>query len=205
MPDTLIANEKIANEKSPLEIRWTRQDCERLEESGFLTYRYELVEGAINKLGQNSGHANMVRLLVRWLVETFGWTHFFSQSSIDVRPEDNPTNRPEPDGILLARPADAFTSNPTPEDIRLLIEASVSTLRYDLTTKARLYALAGIVEYWVVSLTDRTLAVHRDPWEGLYRDVRTYRENERVAALAGPDKPVIVSQLLPQSDTQTSP
>jgi Uma2 family endonuclease len=196
MSDTLLAVER-----SPLEIRWTRDDCDRLEAAGFLNYRYELVEGAINRMGQNTAHANMVRLIIQWLVSTFGWDSFLSQTSIDVRPEDNPTNRPEPDGILLTRPASTFSADPKPGEIQLLIEASDSTVRYDLTTKASLYARAGIVEYWVVSLPDRVLTVHRDPQEGLYHDVRTYREDESVAALAARNKAVRVADLLPASST----
>jgi Uma2 family endonuclease len=188
------------SEPSPHAIRWTRDDCEKMEAAGVLNYRYELVEGVIIKVGQNSDHGNMVRLLILWLINTFGGAHFFSQMSIDVGPEDNPTNRPEPDAILLNRPAETFSSDsiPKPEDIRLLIEASDSTLRYDLTTKALLYARAGIVEYWVVSLPDRALTVHRDPQQGLYRDVHTYPEDAWIAALAAPDNPVVVAQLLPE-------
>jgi Uma2 family endonuclease len=202
----LMADTLIPIEKSPLEIRWTRRDCDKIEAAGILNYRYELVEGAINKLGQNSGHGNMVRLLILWLIQTFGGEHFFSQMSIDVRPADNPTNRPEPDAILLSRPAETFSSSsiPKPEDIRLLIEASDNTVRYDLTTKARLYARAGVVEYWVVSLPDRALTVHRDPQQGMYQDVQTYQENEQVTPLAAPDKPLVVAQLLPASESQTA-
>lgn len=189
----------VPPENSPTAIRWTREDCAKLEQTGILNYRYELVEGVINRLGQNVGHANLVRLILAWLWKTFGENFIFSQTSIDVRPEDNPTSEPQPDAIVLARPADTFTSNPRPSEIRLLIEASDSTTRYDLTTKAYLYARAGIVEYWVVSLPDRTLTVHRNPQNGVYEEVRTFAEDDQAVCLAAPGKLVSVTALLPKS------
>lgn len=195
MADTLIPSEF-----SPGAILWTREDCAKLEEAGILNYRYELVAGVINRMGQNMPHANVVRLLLEWMFSVFGGMYVVTQTSIDVRPEDNPTNEPMPDAILLARPADQFSRYPKPGEIRLLVEVSDSTARYDLTTKARLYARAGIVEYWVVSLPDRALTMHRDPQNGTYREVQTYAENQQAAALAAPDKSVFVSQLLPAAN-----
>jgi Uma2 family endonuclease len=182
---------------SPTAVRWTRDDCDVFERAGVLKYRYELVDGVINRLGQNIGHANMIRLLIDWLYFAFGSKFFLTQASIDVRPEDNPTSKPEPDGIVLSRPAEELTANPTPADIRLLIEAADTTTAYDLTTKASLYARAGIVEYWVVSLPDRQLYVHRQPHTGAYQDVTAYAETASVAPLAAPDQFVQVAKLLP--------
>ena len=55
-----------------------------------------------------------------------------------------------------------------------------------MTTKAELYARAGIVEYWVVDVAARRLIVHRDPREGLYRSSTAYSEEEVVSPLALP-------------------
>jgi Uma2 family endonuclease len=104
---------------------------------------------------------------------------------LDVAPEDNPTN--EPDLIVLTRPSSEFQdANPRPADLRLVVEISDSTLGFDLTTKAGLYARAGIVEYWVVDIAARRLVVHRDPRDGLYRSVTAYGENETATPLASP-------------------
>jgi Uma2 family endonuclease len=109
---------------------------------------------------------------------------------IDVAPEDNPTNEPEPDLIVLTKPSHEFrNANPRPADLRLVVEISGSTLGFDLTSKAELYARAGIVEYWVVDIAARRLIVHRDPREGLYGSVTAYSEEESVTPLAssGPE------------------
>lgn len=186
---------------SPLAIRWKREDCDNLEKAGILNYRYELVEGVINRLPQNINHANIIRRLIAWLFSAFGEDYVLTQMTIDVRPEDNPTNEPQPDGIVLSRPAEEFNTNPKPADILLCIEASDTTLAYDLTTKASLYARAGIVEYWVINFPERKLHIHRNSQAGVYQNVTIHVETDTVTSLISPDICVQVSKLLPRQHT----
>lgn len=192
-----VTETMLPYELPPRAIRWTRELCSRLEEASILCDRYELIEGVIFTVGQNMPHANVVRLTLKWLFGAFGDEFVVTQASIDVRPEEIPTNEPMPDAIVLTRPADQFDRYPNPSEIRLLVEVSDSTVRFDLTTKASLYARAEIVEYWDINLTDRLLTVHRSPNNGAYQDVKVYQENEQAVTLSAPDKPILVSQLLP--------
>ena len=91
--------------------------------------------------------------------------------------------------VVLANPMWAFrTANPGPEDIRLVAEISDSTLAFDLRVKAKLYARAGIVEYWVIDVQGRRLIVHREPQsDGSFGSVLSYRENEPVNPIAAPE------------------
>src|SRR5260221_6200696 len=197
----LLQQPHLSPIRSPRALLWTRTDCARLEQAGILHNPYELVEGAINLMGQNIRHASGVRLLLYWLFSVFGKESVLTQTSIDVAPEDNPTSEPMPDAIILARPVDTFTQNPRPDEIQLLVEASDSTLAYDLTTKANLYARAGIGEYWVVNLPERTLHIHRQPTKQGYAEVRLYQETDEVAASFAPDIRLTVSELLPPAAT----
>ncbi len=149
---------------------------------------FELVNGElISKMGKKRPHVNALVAVQAWLVRTFGEQFVNPGAPIDVAPEDNPTNEPEPDLVVLARPSREFQdANPRPADLRLVVEISDSTLGFDLTTKAELYARAGIVEYWVVDVAARRLIVHRDPREGLYRAVTAYGDQETAAPLAAP-------------------
>jgi hypothetical protein len=187
----------VRAENSPLVKRWTREACLRMEQIGLLQPPYELVEGAVNLMGQNIRHASAVRLLLYWLFAMFGKDFVLTQTSIDVAPEDNPTSEPMPDAIVLARPVDTLTDNPRPDEIRLLIEVSDSTLAYDLTTKAGLYARAGISEYWIVDLPERKLHIHRAPRSGTYGEVAIVAETETATVLGDADIAVQVSELLP--------
>jgi hypothetical protein len=194
MSITLVEPVEVA---SPFAVKWTRADCQKFEAAGVLTYRYELVNGAINRMGQGIPHRNSVIRLLFWLAELFGQDYLQTQAAIDVSPVDNPTNEPEPDVALLSVPLSSLTQNPSPEQVRLVVEVSDTTLRYDLTTKAVLYARAEIIEYWVLSLNERKLYIHRNPVQGQYQAIHEYDETETVALLAASDTPVRVENLLP--------
>src|SRR5258708_7496245 len=102
-------------------------------------------------MGKKRPHTNSLMLLLVWLVEVFGARLVNPETPIDVAPEDNPSNEPQPDLIVLKRDFSHFKSeNPRPQDLQLVVEVADSTLGFDLTKKARLYARAGIVEYWVL-------------------------------------------------------
>jgi Uma2 family endonuclease len=77
--------------------------------------------------------------------------------------------------------------------LRLVAEISDSSLGFDLTTKAELYARAEIVEYWVVDVAAHRLIVHRDPREGLYASITAYSEGETVTPLASSGRELRVS------------
>jgi Uma2 family endonuclease len=115
---------------------------------------------------------------------------------IDVAPQDNPTNEPQPDVIVLKRSYTGFrTTTPQPEDLELVVEVSDTSLVFDLTTKAALYARAGIQEYWVFDITRRQLVVHSQPVAGRYGEIVVYSENEAVAPLDAPQKPFCVADV----------
>ena len=67
-----------------------------------------------------------------------------------------------------------------------MAEIGDSTLVFDLTIKARLYARAGVIEYWVLDVAGRRLIVHRKPVAGKYTTVTIYAGDEPVAPLAAP-------------------
>jgi hypothetical protein len=153
----------------PPRKRWTRAECDTLEASGLWEQqRLELVHGElISKMGKKRPHLNALVALQAWLVRTFGEQFVNPGAPIDVAPEDNPTNEPEPDLVVLNKPTREFQdANPRPADLRLVVEISDSTLGFDLTTKAELYARAGR--------------------EGLYRSVTAYSEQETASPLASP-------------------
>src|SRR5262249_44574346 len=140
-----------------------------------------------NKMGKGRPHVNALLLLMRSLVKVFGDLRVVPESPIDVAPEDNPTSEPEPDLVVLSRDGTDFNEkNPKPRDLLLVIEIADSSLYVDLTTKAGLYARAGIADYWVLDIAGRRMIVHRDPRGGQYTSIVTYGPDDRVAPLAAP-------------------
>ena len=91
---------------------------------------------------------NAFTLMHLWLLDAFGRSFVNADAPIDVNPGDNPLNEPEPDLIVLNRNFAAFVSaNPQPADISLVVEIADSSLNFDLSVKAALYARAGIIDY----------------------------------------------------------
>ena len=83
----------------------------------------------------------------------------------------------------------------------LLVEIADSSLQQDRLSKSRIYAAAGVPEYWIVNLRSGALEVMRDPDRAtaLYRDVRTLRPGETIELAALPGAAVEVAALFPRS------
>ena len=158
----------------PRPHRLTVHDYYRMAEVGLLSPddRTELIEGEIVDMPPiASEHAAVVTLLARALIREVG-------DAAEVRVQSPvrfmPRSEPQPDFAVVRRTADAYRhGHPTASDVLLLIEVSDSTLRYDLENKARLYAMHGVPEYWVVDLVNRRIVRHRTPSQTEYseRDV----------------------------------
>ena len=91
-------------------------------------------------------------------------------------------------------------SHPTTAD--LIVEVSDSSLFFDTTTKAELYAAAGVPDYWIIDVNARTLLVLRDPpavgGNGhAYRSSRMLSQADAVTPVAAPASPIRVADLLP--------
>jgi Uma2 family endonuclease len=62
-----------------------------------------------------------------------------------------------------------------------------TSLRYDRSTKLRLYAEAGVLEYWLVDCNAETIEVFRAPGADGYRDVSRIGGDSAVSVQAFPD------------------
>jgi Uma2 family endonuclease len=76
------------------------------------------------------------------------------------------------------------------------MEVSDSTLRKDRVSKARLYARAGIPEYWVIDVKNRRLLVFREPSGGAYQVSFELAETESVAPLEKPTYSIAAASLV---------
>ena len=186
-------------EPIPNRIPMTRAMCRLLADSGLLPGKFELIDGeVVSKMGQNPLHSLAVMLITAWAMSIFGTDHVFCQTTLNLAIEGAETNEPEPDIMALSQPVTTFlTQHPTPSDVLLLVEVSDSTLRFDLRTKAALYARAGVAEYWVADIVGRRFVAHRSPSETGYAQVTEYGAQEMLSPLSRPDVAVRVADLLP--------
>jgi Uma2 family endonuclease len=123
--------------------------------------RVELLDGyLVNKMPQNDPHHSTVQRLTEDLVRLVpvGW-----RARIQL-PITVGNSEPEPDGAVVRGDRRTFDHRkPTASDFGIIIEVADSSLTLDRREKGRIYAEAGIPEYWVVNLVDRQVEVFTDP------------------------------------------
>ncbi len=177
--------------------RWTREEVAILERHGvFDGEHWELIEGElISRMGKTWRHTAALVALRMAMRRIFDEAQVITEPAIYVHPQDTPSNEPEPDLIIARASAFSLARNPGPPDILLLVEVSDTTLRHDRTTKARLYARAGIADYWVMDVSSRRLFIHRSPAGDRYENVVEYTEDESVSPLAAPGHAILISDL----------
>ena len=160
----------------------------------------ELIEGELidKKMSKNRPPVDAAAMLIALLIQVFGSRFVNTEAPIDVAPEDNPMNEPVPDLMVLKPEFTGFrTARPQPGDLDLVVEIADTSLQFDLTAKAALYARAEIGEYWVLDVPGRRLLVHREPCEGQYGSVAAYEEHEAVTPLSAPDSSFQIRAVFP--------
>src|SRR5215510_5267684 len=182
--------------------RWTRVEYDRLIELGVLheDEPIELLAGRLAvKEPQRTPHAMATQLAAEALRTAFGagWSvRVQLPLALDAESE------PEPDvAVVRGSPRDYPREHPSAPV--LVVEVAHASLRADRILKARLYARAGIGDYWIVNLVEQVLEVHRAPSRprpgrsAIYADVRRVRPQEMIAPLAVPAASILVADLLP--------
>lgn len=189
-------SEQIRSDAAPRRKLWTREEALKLTEL-FPGSRYELIEGElIDKMGQNPPHSYVIARLNALLAATFP-DRIRIQSSISLPDPDGRYSEPEPDVVVLNRDNDFFDRHPGPADIALLVEVSDTTFSTDRQIKYRLYARAGIAEYWIIDILKRRAIVCRNPAGEDYRSVTIFDDTAVIAPAQLPDCPVSLSAVLP--------
>jgi len=179
-------------------FRFSVDQYDRMIEMGILDKddRVELLRGEIvPKMPSNPPHAGIINRLNRLLgPQVLGRAIPGVQNPIRLK-----DSQPEPDlSVLRPSPDDYGTRHPTPADVFLLIEVSESSLDRDRDLKAPLYAENGVTEYWIVSLDNHTVLVHRDPRpDGTWAAVTARTRGETLDVAALPGVSVAVADVLP--------
>ncbi len=196
MSQTVLSVDNFEPPKSSRK-HWTRDECRRLMEQGFLEEgRFELIEGEIIlKMPQNEPHVFVCTQVFLALIDIFGRDYVRIPAPIAI----NSHNEPEPDVSVTRGTSRDYLrqGTPQPEDMRLVVEVSDTTLRLDKGRKARVYVRAGIHDYWIISLKARTLIVHRQPTQSGYQEISTLTDPESVSPLAAAHAQIRVADLLP--------
>ena len=167
-------------------------------EQGILTENdnIELLNGAIvEKMPKGTKHANFNDIIANLFFQKLGqkvWVRNQNPIWLDDFSE------PEPDIVLVEPPfSKYFGKHPMPADIFLILEISDSTLSYDRTAKSAAYARAGIVQYLLLNVQERTLEDYREPSADGYQSKQTLRDEQTFNLVAFPDVILQAKDFLP--------
>lgn len=184
----------------PADTRYTCDEYLELVDAGVLRPGdcVELLDGVIvSMVPQNPQHASGTALVDDVLREAIG-----KRAAIRVQLPLvlGPYSMPEPDvAVVPGLNSDYLSAHPT--TALLVVEAADSSLAQDRLTKARIYAAAGIPEYWLVNLQEGCVEVFRapDPAARQYANVTIVHPGQRLEITTLPGATVAVADLLPGS------
>lgn len=144
--------------------------------------RLELIDGElVERSPQSTLHFQIKARLARFLTLHGGETWMiFQEPTIKL----SETTGFEPDIAIF--PVAAASGALDPAQAILFIEIAVSSLDYDMKTKAPLYAKAGVREYWFVDVEARVTHVHTARAGGLWTTPRAVSFDAEIAPLSAP-------------------
>ena len=151
-------------------------------------HRVELIEGeiiAMSPIGEP--HEGPIDRFVRWS-DLQGPSRAILvrvQQTLGI-PELDSVPQPDVAKVGLR----AYPVRPQASDVLLLVEVADSSLATDRGRKARIYARAGIADYWIVNIPDRCVEVRRHPVEGVYRSIAIHRPGDSSPSLPSPRSPL---------------
>ena len=128
--------------------------------------------GSITTVGpQHSFFTTRVRAVLDPLARGAGCYHR-EEKPLAIPPGDGP----RPDGAIVTGDASHHADrNPVAGEVLLVVEVAFRSLNHDRTTKAAVYAAAGLPVYWILDVAARALEVRTDPDPvgGVYRSLVT--------------------------------
>jgi len=173
----------------------TVERYERIAETGLLPLRgIELIDGLVVEMSPKGvRHAEAASQLNKVLVLQSNERYRVYCDSLSL--PLGPRSEPEPD-IALVRETRSFArERVTVADVALIIEVADSSLAFDLGTKGRNYAGAGIPEYWVIDVKTNTAHLFWNPAADGYRGGRIAAAGDTIAPREYPDVSVPLARV----------
>lgn len=168
----------------PRPVKLTVDEFELLCDAGVFEHnsRTELIEGeifAVNALYRPHSYAHS-RLFMR-LAEALNQLGIGLEPLIAPSVRMAPDSMPEPDIVITSEP---IGPRAVPlASVRLAIEISDATLRFDLVRRQRLYARNAIPEYWVFDVKKRQIHQFWTPIEDAYSDRKSFAFGEPISSI----------------------
>jgi Uma2 family endonuclease len=184
----------------PRPFRWTCRLFRAADDYGlFEGHRAFIVRGELFEEGQESPQHGCARQLISdTFYRAFSGCHLYQRMPLEL----SDTTELRPDVFVGSGGIREYCRNPTTPVF--VAEVADHSLAFDTTTKAVLYATAGVLDYWVLDVNARQLLVFRDPQPDpvapgthTYATRLTLNPTDTVSPLAAPTATVTVADLLP--------
>jgi Uma2 family endonuclease len=183
----------LLQDQEPRTKRWTREEFYALAEEGYFRgKRVQLIDGEIIETApQGHPHSKCITYLTRWVTKAFG-DEFLIRIQMPLNA--SAWSDPEPDVAVVPGPLEAYQDHP--ERSVLVIEVGDSSVRHD-RGKARIYAEAGVQEYWLVNLPESQVEVYRPKpgAAGQYAEPLILKAGQSLAPIARPDAKLDIAEL----------
>jgi len=183
-------------EVEPVRRRFTVDEFQRMGEAGIFApdERVELIDGEVIRMTPvGPRHIWSVIYLNRYFTQLLGAQFYVSPQS----PVQVDRSQPNPDFAIIRLPeGKAPGEMPRPEDCVLVVETADSSVGFDRKVKSRVYAEAGIPEYWMLDLPRNRVVVHRLPRAGHYREVVEHGAESSFESPALLGRTILVKDLL---------
>ncbi len=178
--------------------RLTVGEAMQLVRAGFFDGkpRMELIEGELLEMAPiGPSHASMVSELVDRLIRSL-------PATVRVRPqcpiELGEFSLPEPDFALVKDRHDRYaSSHPQASDVLAIIEIADTSLVYDRSAKALLYARSGIPVYWLIDVNAKRVTQFSQPDASGYQSVTELAPDGRLSFESLPGWSLAVMEIFP--------
>ena len=198
---TLVESQSLVKTEKAEKYRfhWTVDTFYRAVDAGVFDEpkRLELVSGDLwEKELMNPPHAVVTDRVARLFRRLFE-PQFIVREEKPLHLADD--TEPLPDVLVTAGvPEDYERRHPSQADAQLVVEVADATLERDMGEKARLYAGAGIADYWVCDLNGGIVHVFREPTPSGYASHTRHGAGESIAPLCASNVAVRTGDLLPR-------
>jgi Uma2 family endonuclease len=169
----------------------TRVEYHAMGEAGlFENEHVELLDGVIVKMSPRSLDRDSIieRLTERLLLPLVGRVRVRIQLAFVA----SPYSEAEPDVAIVPKDEPRLDH---PGHAALLIEVALTSLRFDRSTKASIYARAGVPAYWIVNVAEHCIEAYSNPQADGYAERVVFKSGEHLSVPGFPDVSLAVDDV----------
>lgn len=174
--------------------RWSVAEIEAMVARGIIAEdeRFELIGGEVVPMSPKGNRHELVKTALQqcWFPRIVGSPiNLITETTLRVGPDEFY----EPD--FLFWPRSIPLKDVTAASALLIVEVGDTSLRYDLGTKADIYARLDLCELWVINAETLVTTIHRTPQPTRYANVENRQPDERIEPIRAPSLAVTLGTL----------